>query len=120
MAIGGIIIEKGGFNWSNGKFPDFTEPDPAYHGLVYADSFKEAPYSVKLRVQFIRDMGVPMAPFNALLANLGLETLHVRMQRHCENAQAMAEFLENHPFLCLGRLFHGFGLVDGPVGSLRR
>ena len=97
MAIGGIVIEKGNFNWSNGKFPDFTEPDPAYHGLVYMENFKAAPFSVKLRVQFIRDMGVPMAPFNALLANLGLETLHIRMQRHCENAMAMAEFLENHP-----------------------
>ena len=97
MAIGGIVIEKGNFDWSNGKFPDFTEPDPAYHGLVYMENFKAAPFSVKLRVQFIRDMGVPMAPFNALLANLGLETLHIRMQRHCENAMAMAEFLENHP-----------------------
>ena len=97
MAIGGIVIEKGNFDWSNGKFPDFTEPDPAYHGLVYMENFKAAPFSVKLRVQFIRDMGVPMALFNALLANLGLETLHIRMQRHCENAMAMAEFLENHP-----------------------
>ena len=97
QCVGGIIIEKGGFNWKNGKFPDLCEPDPAYHGLVYTDNFAACPYSVKLRAQFIRDMGVPMAPFNAFLTNLGLETLPLRMERHSRNALAMAEFLEAHP-----------------------
>ncbi len=97
QCVGGIIIEKGGFNWKNGKFPDLCEPDPAYHGLVYTDNFAACPYSVKLRAQFIRDMGVPMAPFNAFLTNLGLETLALRMERHSRNALAMAEFLEAHP-----------------------
>lgn len=97
QCIGGIIIEKGGFNWKNGKFPDLCEPDPAYHGLVYTDNFAACPYSVKLRAQFIRDMGVPMAPFNAYITNLGLETLPLRMERHSRNALAMAEFLQAHP-----------------------
>ncbi len=97
QCVGGIIIEKGGFNWKNGKFPGLCEPDPAYHGLVYTDNFAACPYSVKLRAQFIRDMGVPMAPFNAFLTNLGLETLPLRMERHSRNALAMAEFLEAHP-----------------------
>ncbi len=97
QAIGGIVIEKGGFNWNNGRFPDFVNPDPAYHGLIYTENFPAAPYSVKLRAQFIRDTGAIMAPFNAYLSNLGLETLHLRMERHSENALALAEFLENHP-----------------------
>ncbi len=96
-ALGGIIIEKGGFNWNNGKFPEFTEPDPAYHGLIYNEAFKASPYSVKLRVQLVRDLGAIMAPMNAFLSNLGLETLHLRMERHSANALAMAEFLLNHP-----------------------
>ncbi len=97
QAVGGIVIEKGGFNWKSSKFPGFTSPDPAYHGLVYMDAFPAAPYSVKLRVQLIRDLGVGMAPFNAYLANLGVETLPLRMERHSANALALAEFLEKHP-----------------------
>ncbi len=97
LCIGGIVIEKGTFNWKNGKFPDFTEPDPAYHGLVYTESFPAAPFSVKLRVQYIRDLGISQAPFNAFLSNVGLETLALRMERHSENALALAEFLEKHP-----------------------
>ncbi len=96
-SVGGIIVEKGSFDWRNGKFPEFTEPDESYHGLVYTENFAQSPYSVKLRVQWIRDFGVPMMPFNAFLANLGAETLHVRMPRHCENALALAEYLERHP-----------------------
>ena len=96
-AVGGIIVEKGGFNWSNGKFPEFTEPDSSYHGLVYTRDFAAAPFSVKLRVQLVRDYGIPMMPFNAFLANLGAETLHLRMERHSSNALLLAEFLRNHP-----------------------
>ncbi len=97
LCIGGVVVEKGGFDWKNGKFPEFCSPDPAYHGLIYTDSFAAAPYSVKMRVQLIRDMGVGMAPFNAFLSNIGLETLALRMERHSSNALAMAEFLEKHP-----------------------
>lgn len=96
-SVGGIVVEKGGFDWTNGKFPEFTEPDESYHGLIYTKDFAAAPYSTKLRVQWIRDMGTPMMPFNGFLSMLGCETLHVRMERHCENALAMAEFLEKHP-----------------------
>lgn len=96
-SVGGIVIEKGDFNWNNGKFPGLCEPDESYHGLTYIKDFPACPYSVKLRAQYVRDMGVPMMPFNAFLSNLGLETLHVRMDRHCENAQKLAEFLQNHP-----------------------
>ena len=92
-----LVIEKGGFNWNNGKFPGLCEPDESYHGLTYIKDFPACPYSVKLRAQFVRDMGVPMMPFNAFLSNLGLETLHVRMDRHCENALKLAEYLQKHP-----------------------
>lgn len=97
LSVGGVVVEKGGFDWTNGKFPEFTEPDESYHGLIYTRDFKEAPFSVKLRVQWVRDVGMPMAPFNAFLSNLGLETLHVRMDRHCFNALEMAKFLFAHP-----------------------
>ena len=96
-AVGGIVVEKGGFDWCNGKFPEFTEPDSSYHGLIYTRDFAAAPFSVKLRVQLVRDYGIPMMPFNAFLANLGTETLHLRMERHSSNALALAEFLRNHP-----------------------
>ena len=96
-SVGGIVVEKGGFNWSNGKFPEFTEPDASYHGLIYTRDFAAAPFSVKMRVQLVRDYGIPMMPFNAFLSHLGTETLHLRMERHSENALKMAEFLRNHP-----------------------
>ena len=96
-SVGGIVVEKGGFNWNNGKFPEFTEPDESYHGLIYTRDFAAAPFSVKMRVQLVRDYGVPMMPFNAFLANMGTETLHLRMERHSSNALALAEFLRNHP-----------------------
>ncbi len=96
-SVGGIVVEKGGFNWSNGRFPEFTEPDQSYHGLIYTKDFAAAPYSVKMRVQLVRDYGIPMMPFNAFLSNLGTETLHLRMERHSSNALLLAEFLRNHP-----------------------
>ena len=96
-SVGGIVVEKGDFDWANGNFPEFTEPDESYHGLIYTKNFAASPFSVKLRVQMVRDYGIPMMPFNAFLTNLGLETLHLRMERHCSNALAMAEFLRNHP-----------------------
>ena len=96
-SVGGIVVEKGDFNWNNGKFPEFTEPDESYHGLIYTRDFAFAPFSVKLRVQLVRDYGMPMMPFNAFLTNLGVETLPLRMERHSSNALALAEFLHNHP-----------------------
>ena len=96
-SVGGIIVEKGGFDWKNGKFPEFVDPDESYHGTVYTRDFPAAPYSVKLRVQWIRDLGSGMAPFNAFLSMMGAETLHVRMDRHCSNALALAGHLRNHP-----------------------
>ncbi|MBE0495756.1 MAG: PLP-dependent transferase [Campylobacterales bacterium] len=97
VAVGGLIVDKGDFDWTNGKFPQMTEPDPSYHGVVYTKNFGNLGYIVKARVQWIRDLGAYLSPMNAFLINLGMETLHVRMQRHCENAQALAEFLQNHP-----------------------
>jgi O-acetylhomoserine (thiol)-lyase len=98
-SIGGMVVEKGGFDWSNGRFPEFVEPDASYHGLIYTRDFKACPYSVKLRAQWIRDLGSPMMPFNAFMSMVGCETLHVRMERHCFNAQKLAEHLEQHPMV---------------------
>lgn len=98
-SIGGIIIEKGDFPWDNGKFPEMTEPDPSYHGLKYYETFgpMNIAYILKCRTQGLRDLGPAMSPFNAFLFLQGLETLHLRMQRHSENATAVAEFLQSHP-----------------------
>lgn len=96
-SVGGIVVEKGGFDWSGGRFPEFTEPDSSYHGLVYTRDFAASPFSVKLRGQLVRDYGIPMMPFNAFLSNLGAETLHLRMERHSANALKLAEFLSTHP-----------------------
>ncbi len=96
-SVGGVVVEGGNYNWANGKFPELSEPDPSYHGLVYTDSFPAAPYSVKLRVQLVRDLGCIQAPMNAWLTNLGMETLALRMERHSANALALAKFLQNHP-----------------------
>lgn len=114
QAIGGIIIDGGNFNWNNGKFPELTEPDPSYHGMKYVETFKESAYSIKLRVTLIRDLGNGLNPFNAYLTNLGLETLHLRMERHSSNALSLAKWLKNHqkvsfvnyPFLEESSEFH--------------
>lgn len=95
-SVGGIIVDGGNYNWNNGKFKGLTEPDPSYHGLVYTDSFKEAAYITKARVHLLRDFGTTLSPFNAFLMNLGCETLHLRMQRHCENTLSLAKFLNSH------------------------
>lgn len=96
-SVGGIIVEKGDFDWAaSGKFPEFTEPDASYHGLIYTRDFAAAPFSVKLRVQLVRDYGIPMMPFNAFLTMLGVETLPLRMERHSANALALAKFLSAH------------------------
>lgn len=97
-SVGGVIVDSGKFDWeASGKFPHLTDADPSYHGLSYTKQFKEAAFITKARVAFLRDMGNTMSPFNAFLTNLGIETLAVRMQRHSENALAIAKFLEDHP-----------------------
>ena len=94
-AIGGIIIDGGTFDYSNGRFPGFTTPDPSYHGLVYWDALGAGSYIAKVRVQLLRDLGPAVAPLNAFLFLQGLETLSLRMERHVQNAQTVAEFLES-------------------------
>lgn len=95
-SVGGVIVDGGTFDWTRGKFPEFTEEDQSYHGKIYTRDFGTAAYIVKARVQWIRDLGAYMSPMNAFLSNLGLETLHVRMDRHCENALALAKALQAH------------------------
>ncbi|MBU3685107.1 MAG: bifunctional o-acetylhomoserine/o-acetylserine sulfhydrylase [Mycobacteriaceae bacterium] len=96
-AIAGVIVDSGTFDWTaSGKFPGFTEPDPSYHGVVFAELGPPA-YALKARVQLLRDLGSAAAPFNAFLVAQGLETLSLRMERHVQNAQTVAEFLAAHP-----------------------
>ena len=97
LQVGGVIVDSGNFNWDNGKFPGLTTPDESYHGIVYTETFGKAAYITKARVQLMRDLGCYPAAHSAFLLNLGLETLHVRMQRYCENAQKVAEFLSELP-----------------------
>ncbi|MBC7085806.1 MAG: O-acetylhomoserine aminocarboxypropyltransferase/cysteine synthase [Methanomethylovorans sp.] len=102
-SIGGSIVDSGRFVWNNGKFPEFTEPDPSYHGLRYWDMFSNFPglgnvaFIFKVRLQLLRDTGAAISPFNSFLLLQGLETLHLRIQRHSENAAKVAEFLSAHP-----------------------
>lgn len=97
VQTGGVIVDGGTFDWKNGKFPQLSEPDETYHGLVYTDTFGKSAYITKARVQLMRDLGATPSPQNSFLLNLGMETLPVRMDRHYENALAVAEFLEKQP-----------------------
>jgi O-acetylhomoserine (thiol)-lyase len=97
-SLGGIIVESGRFDWArDGRFPSLTEPEPAYHGLRFYENFGDFAFTTKARAVALRDFGPTMAPMNAFLTITGIETLHVRMDRHCANAQRVAEFLERHP-----------------------
>jgi O-acetylhomoserine (thiol)-lyase len=104
-SIAGIVVDGGNFDWGNGKFPGLTEPDPSYHGLVHWEAFKAFPpagganiaYAMKMRLQLLRDAGACVSPFNSFLALQGLETLHLRMERICQNALKTAELLAAHP-----------------------
>ncbi|HSD58673.1 MAG TPA: O-acetylhomoserine aminocarboxypropyltransferase/cysteine synthase family protein [Methanotrichaceae archaeon] len=102
-SIGGVIVDSGKFDWSNGKFPEFTEPDPSYHGLKYWDTFGNFPglgnvaFIIKVRVQLLRDLGPSLSPFNAFLFLQGLETLVLRMEKHSNNALQVAKHLQGHP-----------------------
>ena len=102
-SLGGVIVDSGHFKWNNGKFPEFTEPDPSYHGLVYWDALGNVPgmgnvaFILKVRVTLLRDLGAALSPFNAREFILGLETLPLRQQKHSENALAIARWLQKHP-----------------------
>ncbi len=97
LQVGGVIVDGGTFDWANGKFPEFTEPDESYHGVVYTRDFANAAYIVKARMQLMRDFGCYPAAHSAFLLNLGLETLPVRMKQYCENGLAAAEYLQSCP-----------------------
>ena len=97
-SIGGVIVDAGKFDWAaSGRFKDFTEPDPSYHGLVYTEAFGPLAFILKARVQGLRDTGAALSPFNAFLLLQGIETLHLRLERHSANALAVAKHLEKHP-----------------------
>ena len=96
VCVSGAIVESGAFDWGSGKFPGFTTPDETYHGVTYTRDFPAAPFTVKARVQYMRDLGAIMTAQTAFLVNLGMETLHLRMERHSENALAAAEYLARH------------------------
>jgi O-acetylhomoserine (thiol)-lyase len=95
-SIGGVVVDSGGFNWSNGRFPVVAEPSPAYHGLEFHETFGTYGYLMKLRAETLRDLGAAMSPFNAFLFLQGLETLSLRMERHVQNCVAVAKYLEGH------------------------
>src|SRR6266513_1374188 len=96
-SIGGVIVDSGTFDWTNGKFPGFIEPDPSYHGLRFVEALGPLAYIIKARVQLLRDIGPAIAPLNSFLFLQGLETLPLRMERHSQNVLRIAEFLEGHP-----------------------
>jgi len=101
--IGGVLVDGGNFDWGSGRFPNFTEPDPSYHGLKLWETFADFPglgnvaFGIKARIQGLRDQGQSISPFNAFLLLQGIETLHLRVERHSQNAQKVAEFLASHP-----------------------
>jgi len=95
IQVGGVIVDSGKFDWTNGKFPDFTEPDESYHGTVYTRDYAFAPYIIKARMQLMRDFGAYPSGNSGFLLNLGLETLAIRMEKYCSNALKVAEFFEN-------------------------
>ena len=99
VAVGGAVVDSGNFDWEayHYKFTSLTEPDDSYHGLTYTKAFGKVAYITKMVAQLMRDLGSIMSPENAFLLNIGLETLHLRMPRHCDNSQRVAEYLQNHP-----------------------
>lgn len=113
---GGVIVDSGKFNWNNGKFPGLTTPDASYHGIIYTESFKESAYITKARVQLMRDLGCYPSAHSAFLLNLGLETLAVRMDKHCANGQIVAEFLKEQPDV---EFIHYPGLSDDTYHALK-
>ncbi|MFV1456795.1 bifunctional O-acetylhomoserine aminocarboxypropyltransferase/cysteine synthase [Bacillus mycoides] len=98
-SVGGILIDGGNFNWEKRKFPELFEPDLSYHGISYVQKFRERAYITKARTQLLRDYGCCMSPFNAYMTNIGLETLHLRMEKHCENALMVAKWLLGNKYI---------------------
>ena len=96
-ALGGIIVDAGTFDWTNGKFPEFTEPSAGYHGLVYSEVLKEAAFIAKVRIEGLRDYGGALSPFNAFQIIQGLETLELRIKKHSQNALELAKWLQEQP-----------------------
>ena len=96
-SMGGVIVDAGNFDWTNGKFPGLSEPDPSYHGVVFSDKFGDAALAFKIRTTLLRDTGAALSPFNAFQLIQGLETLSLRMERHVENAEKVAHYLSKHP-----------------------
>lgn len=142
-SIGGLIVSGGDFDWGNGKFPQFSEPDPSYHGINFLEALGNLAYIIKVRVQLLRDVGPALSPFNAFQFLQGLETLHLRMERHSQNALRVAEFLQQHPkvgwvnypglpdhpsFAIASKTFKyglygallGFGIKDGGIDEGKR
>lgn len=123
VQVGGVIVDAGTFNWANGKFPEFTEPDESYHGLVYTETYGKAAYIVKARMQLMRDFGCYPSAQSAFYLNLGLETLAIRMKQYCENAKIISEFLEandkvesvNYPGLASNK-YHALAEKYLPLG----
>src|SRR4051812_12453190 len=97
--MGGVVVESGRFPWDNGKFPQMTDPSPGYHGVRFFETFGDFGFTMKARMEIVRTLGPTISPFNSFLLLQGLETLHLRMPRHCENAQAVAAHLGNHPLV---------------------
>ncbi len=124
-SMGGMVVESGKFDWTQGgKFPSMTEPEPAYHGLKFYENFGDFAFTTKARAVALRDYGPTMAPMNAFLTITGIETLHVRMERHCANAQTVAEFLERDPRVAWvsyagleGNAYHGLARKYLPKGA---
>jgi O-acetylhomoserine (thiol)-lyase len=116
-SIGGVGVEAGTFDWSNGRFPVVADPSPAYHGLAFHETFGMYGYLMKLRAESLRDLGGAMSPFNAFLFLLGIETLSLRMERHVDNAMGVARFLAQHP--AVERVRYA-GLEDSPYHSLAK
>jgi O-acetylhomoserine (thiol)-lyase len=117
-SIGGILVDGGKFDWqASGRFPEFTDPDPSYHGLSYTKTFGPIAFIIKARVQLLRDTGACLSPFNAFLLLQGAETLHLRMQRHSENALKTAQYLKQHPLV---EWVNYPGLEGGPYYALSR
>lgn len=114
-SLGGAIIDAGKFDWSNGKFPEFTEPSPGYHGLIYWDALKEFSFIAKCRIEGLRDFGASLSPYNAFQILQGLETLELRIKKHSENALQLAQWLKQHPKI---EWVNYPGLNDNPYHSL--
>lgn len=115
-SIGGVIVDGGNFDWKNGKYPGFSEPDNSYHGLVFADTFGNQAFAYKIRTTLLRDTGAAISPFNSFLLTQGIETLSLRMERHVENAAKVADYLANHEKV---EWIDFAGLSDSPYKQLQ-